>query len=74
MLLQGVIDCLLETAEGFTVLDFKTDRVRAQDAAARAERYRDQLDAYARAVEAIFEKPVVGRVLFFLSAGEAVLL
>lgn len=74
VLLQGVIDCLLETAEGFTVLDFKTDRVRAQDAAARAERYRDQLDAYARAVEAIFEKPVVGRVLFFLSAGEAVLL
>ena len=57
VLLQGVIDCLLETAEGFTVLDFKTDRVRAQDAAARAERYRDQLDAYARAGEQ-FRKPV----------------
>ncbi len=72
VLLQGVIDCLLETDAGFTVLDFKTDRVRAQDAAARAEKYRDQLDAYARAVEAIFGKPVVGRAVFFLGLGEEV--
>ena len=72
VLLQGVIDCLLETDAGFTVLDFKTDRVRAQDAAARAEKYRDQLDAYARAVEAVFGRPVVGRAVFFLGLGEEV--
>lgn len=72
VLLQGVIDCLLETEAGFVVVDFKTDRVRAQDAADRAERYRPQLDAYGRAVQAIFGKPVTGRVLYFLTAGQAV--
>ncbi len=72
VLLQGVIDCLLETDTGFVVVDFKTDRVRAQDAADRAEKYRPQLDAYGHAVQAIFGKPVTGRVLYFLTAGQEV--
>ena len=73
MLLQGVIDCLLETDAGFFVLDFKTDRVRAQsDASARAEKYRAQLNAYARAVEEIFARPVTGKAVFFLGLGEEV--
>ena len=69
VLLQGVIDCLLETEEGFTVLDFKTDWVRKQDAPARAEKYREQLEAYAKAVEVVFGKPVTGRVVYFLGLG-----
>lgn len=72
VLLQGVIDCLLETDAGFFVLDFKTDRVRAQDASARAEKYRAQLNAYARAVEEIFARPVTGKAVFFLGLGEEV--
>ncbi len=28
MLLQGVIDCLIETRDGFVILDFKTDRIK----------------------------------------------
>ena len=72
VLLQGVIDCLLETDAGFFVLDFKTDRVRAQDASACAEKYRAQLNAYARAVEEIFARPVTGKAVFFLGLGEEV--
>lgn len=69
ILLQGVIDCLIETEEGFTVIDFKTDRVTKASVRARAEGYRAQLDAYRLAVEAVFEKPVVRQVLFFLEIG-----
>jgi len=69
VLLQGVIDCLIETPEGFTVVDFKTDRVTKASVPARAERYREQLEAYRLAVETVFEKPVIRQVLFFLSIG-----
>ena len=68
ILLQGVIDCLLETEEGFTIVDFKTDRVTESSAKTRAENYRGQLEAYRMAVETIFEKPVLRQILFFLSA------
>lgn len=69
VLLQGVIDCLIELPDGFVVVDFKTDRVTEDNVRARAEGYREQLDAYRCAVEAVFEKPVVRQVLFFLEIG-----
>ncbi|MDY3617830.1 helicase-exonuclease AddAB subunit AddA [Agathobaculum sp.] len=69
VLLQGVIDLLAETGQGFIILDFKTDRVRAEEVRQRAERYRAQMDAYAFAVGAVFGKPVQKKVLFFLSCG-----
>ena len=58
MLLQGVIDCLIETGDGFVILDFKTDRIKKGGAVERAEQYRPQLAAYARAVHEIYGRPV----------------
>ena len=73
ILLQGVVDCCFETAEGLTVVDFKTDRVfRHEDVLVRAESYRTQLEAYSRALSTVLERPVTRRVLYFLEAGEAV--
>jgi len=73
MLLQGVVDCCFETAEGITVVDFKTDRVQpGQETAERAEHYRPQLEAYSRALEQVLEKRVTRRVLYFLHSGETV--
>ena len=73
MLLQGVVDCCFETAEGLTVVDFKTDQVRtAEDVRRRAEHYRPQLAAYSRALERVLEKPVARRALYFLQRGETV--
>ncbi|MBE6995535.1 MAG: helicase-exonuclease AddAB subunit AddA [Ruminococcaceae bacterium] len=73
ILLQGVVDCCFETAEGITVVDFKTDRVQpGQETAERAEHYRPQLEAYSRALEQVLEKRVVRRVLYFLHSGETV--
>lgn len=52
ILVQGVIDCFFENADGgYTVVDFKTDRVR--DAETLIERHRSQLEFYAYAVEAM---------------------
>ena len=60
--------------DGLTVIDFKTDRVTAESAAQRAETYRGQLETYRMALERIFQRPVKEMVLYFLTAGKAVIL
>lgn len=72
VLLQGVVDCMYETADGIVIVDFKTDRISRGGAAQRAEQYRGQLEAYARAVRLAFGKPVIRCVLFFLQTGQSV--
>ena len=72
LLMQGVIDCLLETEQGLTVIDFKTDRVSRNFAAQRAEKYRAQLSAYKRAAATVFAKPVTGCALYFLSSRQTI--
>ena len=75
VLLQGVVDCYLEDENGLTVIDYKTDRVHSKaEAVKRAEHYRGQLNAYARALERILRKPVREKLLVFLSVGETVAL
>ena len=73
MLLQGVVDCWFEEADGaVTVVDFKTDRVTRESVRARAEEYRPQLDAYTRALAAVTGRTVAHRALWFFTVGEAV--
>lgn len=72
VLLQGVVDCLFATPDGYVIVDFKTDRIRPGEENERAERYRPQLDAYRRAVELVFDRPVAGCVLYFLQTGHCV--
>ena len=70
MLLQGVVDCWFETAEGITVVDFKTDRVRTnREVEERTAYYRPQLEAYTLALERVLEKKVTRSALYFLAAG-----
>ena len=72
VLLQGVVDLFAVTAEGITVVDFKTDYVTEETLPAKADYYRPQLAAYSAALERIMEKPVVRRVLWFFRTGQAV--
>jgi ATP-dependent helicase/nuclease subunit A len=72
ILLQGVVDCCLVEDDGLTILDFKTDAVTADTVQEKAAYYRGQLDAYAAALERIFEKPVKERVLYFFRTNTAV--
>ena len=66
IIVQGIIDMLIQTQNGLIVIDFKTDKVTAQQAPQRAELYRGQLELYSRAAEAILKCETIARWLYFL--------
>ena len=68
VLLQGVIDaCFLENG-GWTVVDYKTDRVRPGESAEQAaDRHALQMRLYALSLEAITGQPVQERLVVMLS-------
>ena len=73
VLLQGVVDCCIEEDGALTIIDYKTDAVRGEEALrSRAAYYAGQLRAYAAALRRIFQKPVRECVLVFLSTGATV--
>ncbi len=69
---QGVTDCCLVEPDGLVILDFKSDRVRPGEETERAQTYRGQLDAYARALSRIFGLPTKRRILWFFATDTAV--
>jgi len=72
VLLRGMVDALLPTAKGIELIDYKTDAITEEELAGRVALYRPQVDLYARAVEAIWRRPVERRWLVFLSPGRIV--
>ncbi|GAA4858397.1 UvrD-helicase domain-containing protein [Paenibacillus vulneris] len=67
ILLQGVIDCVFEEADGLVLLDYKTDRLKGQgekSLQAVRDRYQLQLDLYAQAISRIWRRPVTGKYIF----------
>lgn len=72
VLLQGVVDCAMIEPDGITVIDFKTDRVDEQSVHQRSENYRPQVEAYASAMEKIYELSVKEKYLFFFHLGKLV--
>lgn len=72
VLLQGVIDCWVETPEGLWLLDYKSDQVRRETAEARAREYAPQLRAYALALTRITGKPVTKCCLWFFAIDDGV--
>ncbi len=71
-LVEGYIDLLYRTPDGFVVVDYKTDAA-AGDAhrRRRAAAYRWQLATYAHAVEVATGIPVLRAVVCFLDSGGA---
>lgn len=68
-IIRGVIDCVLDTPDGLTVIDYKTDRPRDnQDLEERLAGYRAQLRLYAEAAGAILARPVARAMLVLLRA------
>jgi ATP-dependent helicase/nuclease subunit A len=67
--IEGFVDLLVESDEGLTVVDYKTDAVTGGDDVDRAvERYRLQGATYALALERALGRPVVRCVFLFLRA------
>lgn len=69
VLVQGVIDCLIEEKDGFVIVDWKTDRLGADKLQEAIERYRGQINLYARAVTTILKRPVKEKYLYLLEPG-----
>jgi ATP-dependent helicase/nuclease subunit A len=65
VLLQGVVDCAMIEDDGITVIDFKTDYVTEDTLTSRAHHYAPQVQAYAQALERIYQKPIKEAVLYF---------
>ncbi len=71
VIVQGVIDlCFLEDGR-WVLVDYKTDAVKTS-AREAAEKYALQLSLYQKALERITRIPVAEKIIFLLSAGEAV--
>ncbi len=64
---EGYIDLLVRSEEGYVVVDYKTDRTDVDGRQALVERYTPQLAVYAVALEAVLGEPVVGARLVFLA-------
>ena len=71
IVVQGIIDMLIQSADGLIIIDFKTDNISAAEAPARAELYRRQLTLYARAASAILKSPALAKWLYFLTPARA---
>ena len=72
VLLQGVIDCCFLEADGYVLLDYKTDAFRGNTPEAQAETHRRQLTLYARVLEKLTGKPVTEKYVVFLMEKTAV--
>lgn len=73
VLLQGVIDCCFVTGDGWVLLDYKTDRLRAGvSLASMAAEHLPQLELYAEALYRLTGLPVKERYVVLISAGRAV--
>lgn len=62
IIIQGAVDLCFEEADGIVIVDFKTDRVQAEEELKNT--YKEQLDIYSRACEKIFAKPVKERIIY----------
>ena len=72
IMLQGIIDCVVETQQGLCIIDYKTDRTFRPEET--VEKYKIQLKCYKMAAEKIFRKPVTCKILYLFDADMAVIL
>jgi len=65
VLVEGVIDCLVETPDRAVVLDWKTDDIAPSGREAREKIYRERMDRYAAAAAAALGgRPVESNLIF----------
>jgi ATP-dependent helicase/nuclease subunit A len=70
--IEGTIDLVLEEADGLAIVDYKSDRVSGPELAARAERYRPQLELYAAALAGLTGTPPKEALLYFVRSGATI--
>lgn len=71
-LLQGIIDCFFEEPGGLVLLDYKTDYVPLGGNDSIKERYRIQIEYYARALESLTGSEVKGKYIYLFYNNETI--
>lgn len=72
VLVQGVVDLLVDEGDGFLLVDYKSDRIPADQIGHAAARYQGQLNLYAMAVESILHRKVKERYVYLFHLNRAV--
>lgn len=76
VLVHGIVDGYLQTADGITLFDYKTDHVNAQavdqSTAKIIDRYSGQVNLYAAALTQMTGQPVTDQYLYLLTTGDLV--
>ncbi|MCB2290006.1 helicase-exonuclease AddAB subunit AddA [Clostridium sp. CS001] len=72
IMLQGIIDCYFEENGEIILVDYKTDSVKNGEVNSIIEKYKSQLDYYAKALKATLGKQVKESYLYLFSSDEAV--
>ena len=70
VIIQGIIDLLVKTPQGYVIVDYKTDSIPPGGLPELVNRYKEQLNYYARAVETILCEPVYATYLYSLTRGQ----
>jgi ATP-dependent helicase/nuclease subunit A len=71
-IMEGVIDLIYRLDDRIWIADYKTDDVAAEDAQARADRYRSQAEIYSQAVASALGLPSISFQIIFLRPGVAI--
>ena len=76
VIVQGTADCVILAPDGFTLIDYKTDRIAAGDPSEEvrkaADAYHTQVALYATALSRALAMPAKGAWLYFMTLGQAV--
>jgi ATP-dependent helicase/nuclease subunit A len=71
-LIEGVIDLVFEEEGGLVIVDYKTDRITAEQAVAQAAHHAPQLQLYGRGLAQAWGVAVKERLVLFTSIGQSV--
>ncbi len=69
-MIQGIADCIFEDDDGYTIVDYKTDRVETPEQL--TERYSLQLELYRKAFSVLLDRPVTKCVIYSFWLGKAI--
>ena len=73
ILIQGVVDCFFENPDGsYTLIDYKTDRVKENEEQRLIDRHKTQLSFYAEAIEKLTGRPVSEIFIYSLHLGKEI--
>ena len=72
IMIQGIIDAFFYEGDDIVLVDYKTDFVMKCQEEKLAERYKTQLDYYARALESVTGKKVKEKIIYSFSLGKII--